>query len=137
MPASAGTSVTAVAPGDHVVLPDDAYGGSFRLIARSFGAAVAADPWRGAGTGTSARFAETPVAQGLPAETPALTVTEAGLPGQRSVGGTVADIAERGEEAGVRAPAVTVIGPVAGLSRQLPAPARRAPTPPDGSSSAG
>lgn len=25
-------------PGDHVVLPDDAYGGSFRLIARSFGA---------------------------------------------------------------------------------------------------
>ncbi|MDP4003634.1 O-antigen ligase family protein [Methylobacterium sp. NEAU K] len=31
-------------------------------IARSFGAAVAADPWRGAGYGTSARFAETPVA---------------------------------------------------------------------------
>ncbi|MCJ2059675.1 O-antigen ligase family protein [Methylobacterium sp. J-048] len=31
-------------------------------IARSFGAAVAADPWRGAGFGTSARFAETPVA---------------------------------------------------------------------------
>jgi cystathionine gamma-synthase len=25
-------------PGDHVVLPDDAYGGSFRLIARTFGA---------------------------------------------------------------------------------------------------
>jgi len=34
-------------------------------IARSFGAAVAADPWRGAGYGTSARFAETPVAQAL------------------------------------------------------------------------
>ena len=31
-------------------------------IARSFGAAVAADPWRGVGYGTSARFAETPVA---------------------------------------------------------------------------
>ncbi|WP_375465106.1 O-antigen ligase family protein [uncultured Methylobacterium sp.] len=31
-------------------------------IARSFGAAVAADPWRGAGFGTSARFAEAPVA---------------------------------------------------------------------------
>ena len=31
-------------------------------IARSFGAVVAADPWRGAGFGTSARFAETPVA---------------------------------------------------------------------------
>lgn len=31
-------------------------------IARSFGAAVAADPWRGTGYGTSGRFAETPVA---------------------------------------------------------------------------
>lgn len=35
-------------------------------IARSFGAAVAADPWRGAGVGTSARFAETPVARTVP-----------------------------------------------------------------------
>lgn len=34
-------------------------------IARSFGAAVTADPWRGAGFGTSARFAETPVAREL------------------------------------------------------------------------
>ena len=31
-------------------------------IARSFGAAVAADPWRGAGYGVSARFAEVPAA---------------------------------------------------------------------------
>ncbi|SFG92406.1 O-antigen ligase family protein [Methylobacterium gossipiicola] len=30
-------------------------------IARSFGAAVAADPWRGAGYGTAGRFAHTPV----------------------------------------------------------------------------
>ncbi|MGU3668070.1 O-antigen ligase family protein [Methylobacterium sp. A49B] len=37
-------------------------------IARSFGAAVATDPWRGAGYGTSARFAETPVAQTVPPE---------------------------------------------------------------------
>lgn len=37
-------------------------------IARSFGAAVAADPWRGAGFGTSARFAETPVAETVPPE---------------------------------------------------------------------
>jgi O-antigen ligase len=37
-------------------------------IARSFGAAVAAEPWRGAGFGTSARFAETPVARTLPPE---------------------------------------------------------------------
>ncbi len=32
-------------------------------IARSFGAAVAADPWRGAGYGTSARFQDVPVAE--------------------------------------------------------------------------
>ncbi|MEH3064880.1 MAG: O-antigen ligase family protein [Methylobacterium radiotolerans] len=37
-------------------------------IARSFGATVAADPWRGAGVGTSARFAETAVAQTVPPE---------------------------------------------------------------------
>ncbi|GJE56447.1 hypothetical protein EKPJFOCH_2952 [Methylobacterium thuringiense] len=37
-------------------------------IARSFGAAVAADPWRGAGYGTSARFPEVPAAQGLAPE---------------------------------------------------------------------
>lgn len=32
-------------------------------IARSFGAAVAADPWRGAGYGTSGRFQDVPVAE--------------------------------------------------------------------------
>jgi O-antigen ligase len=37
-------------------------------IARSFGAAVAADPWRGAGAGTSARFAQTPVAAAMAPE---------------------------------------------------------------------
>ncbi|TXM87927.1 O-antigen ligase domain-containing protein, partial [Methylobacterium sp. WL103] len=37
-------------------------------IARSFGAAVAADPWVGAGFGTSARFAEAPVAARLDPE---------------------------------------------------------------------
>ena len=87
------------------------------------------------------------VAQGLPATTPALTVMEAGLPGQRTVDGTVADIAARGEAAGVRAPAVTVIGPVAGLSLRSPAPAApaapaprpvpTAPPAPAGSSGAG
>ena len=62
-------------------------------IARSFGAAVAADPWRGAGYGTSARFAETPVAATVPPEMRVLlgvghphnsflqVWTELGLPG--------------------------------------------------------
>ena len=75
------------------------------------------------------------VAQGLPSATPALTVMEAGLPGQRSVRATVADIAAVGEVAGVRAPAVTVIGPVAGLSLLPPGPT--APPPPGASSAAG
>jgi uroporphyrin-III C-methyltransferase len=73
------------------------------------------------------------VAQGMPSATPALTVTEAGLPGQRSVSGTVTDIAVVGEAAGVRAPAVTVIGPVAGLSLLAPS----APPAPGSSSAAG
>jgi uroporphyrin-III C-methyltransferase len=75
------------------------------------------------------------VAQGLPADTPAMTVMEAGLPGQRAVSGTVADIAVRGEEAGVRAPAVTVIGPVASPSLLPPAPSP--PAAPGASSAAG
>ncbi|HEY0239834.1 MAG TPA: uroporphyrinogen-III C-methyltransferase [Friedmanniella sp.] len=77
------------------------------------------------------------VARGLPAATPALTVTEAGLPGQRAVRGTVADIATVGEADGIRAPAVTVIGPVAGLSLLAPHATPGAPTPPGGSSASG
>lgn len=34
-------------------------------IARSFGAAVAADPWRGAGYGTAGRFSQTPVTDAI------------------------------------------------------------------------
>lgn len=77
------------------------------------------------------------VARGLAPDTPALTVTEAGLPGQRAVRGTVADVAALGEAAGVRAPAVTVIGQVAGLSL-LPVPAAPAdpPAPPPPGASA-
>ncbi len=37
-------------------------------IARSFGAAVAADPWRGAGYGTSGRFQDTPAAERIEPE---------------------------------------------------------------------
>ena len=37
-------------------------------IARGFGAAVAADPWRGAGYGTAGRFAETPVTEAIDPE---------------------------------------------------------------------
>lgn len=89
------------------------------------------------GIATLPAITEELVAQGLPASTPALTVTDAGLPGQRSVSGTVVDIAAVGEAAGVHAPAVTVIGAVAALAQQLPAPAGRPRRPPGGSSAAG
>ena len=54
-------------------------------------------------------------AQGLPADTPAATVADAGLPSQRVVRGTVTDIAERTTAEGLRPPAITVIGAVAGF----------------------
>ena len=41
------------------------------------------------------------------------------LPGQREVGGTLADIAERVSAASIRPPAITVVGPVAGLQSTL------------------
>lgn len=55
------------------------------------------------------------ITQGMGSETPAMTVADAGLPSQRQVFGTVADIAGRGAEAGIKAPAISVIGQVAGL----------------------
>jgi uroporphyrin-III C-methyltransferase len=52
---------------------------------------------------------------GMAADTPALTVADAGLPGQFTVRGTLADIAARTHAEGVRPPAITVIGAVAGF----------------------
>ena len=55
---------------------------------------------------------------GLDPDTPAATVANAGLPGQQTVRGTLADIAELTRTAGVRPPAVTVIGAVVGFDRR-------------------
>jgi uroporphyrin-III C-methyltransferase len=55
------------------------------------------------------------LAHGLPADTPAATVADAGLPSQRVVRGQVDDIAAKTVQAGVRPPAITVIGAVAGF----------------------
>ena len=52
-------------------------------------------------------------AQGLADTTPAATVADAGLPSQRVVRGTVAGIAQLTADAGLRPPAITVIGAVA------------------------
>lgn len=50
---------------------------------------------------------------GMAADTPAATVADAGLPGQRAVRGTLGTIADLTAQAGLRAPAVTVVGSVA------------------------
>jgi uroporphyrin-III C-methyltransferase len=55
------------------------------------------------------------IREGMAASTPAATVADAGLPSQRDVRGTVADIAALTAAAGIRPPAITVIGAVAGF----------------------
>src|SRR5437868_6155536 len=56
---------------------------------------------------------------GRPADEPAAVVERGTLPGQRTVIGTLADLAERVEREGIRPPAVTVVGPVARLGDEL------------------
>ena len=59
------------------------------------------------------------LAEGRSADTPA-TVTQWGtLPNQRTVSGTLADIVEKGNEAGITSPVVTVIGETAALRPAL------------------
>ena len=50
---------------------------------------------------------------------PAAVVERGTLPGQRTVAGTLGDIPARAADAGVRPPAVTLVGPVAGLRGAL------------------
>jgi uroporphyrinogen III methyltransferase/synthase len=59
------------------------------------------------------------VEAGRPASEPAAVVERGTLPGQRSVTGTLADIAQRVAEADVHAPAITLVGPVARLSGEI------------------
>src|SRR5207245_4945149 len=56
---------------------------------------------------------------GRPESEPAAVVAHGTLPEQRVVAGTLADIAERAVAAELTAPAVTVVGPVAGLRETL------------------
>lgn len=53
------------------------------------------------------------IRHGLDPATPAATVADGGLPDQRTVRGTVASIADATAAAGIRPPAITVIGSVA------------------------
>src|SRR4051812_30390736 len=65
------------------------------------------------------RIAEQLVAGGRAADEPAAVVERGTLAGQRSVDGTLADIAGRVADAGLRAPAITLVGPVARLRTSL------------------
>lgn len=59
------------------------------------------------------------VPQGLPADTPEVTVADGSMPTQRILHGTAATIAPSCTEAGIEPPAITVIGAVVALAEQL------------------
>jgi uroporphyrinogen III methyltransferase / synthase len=65
------------------------------------------------------QIAERLVAGGRSADEPVAVIERGTLPGQRTVSGTLADIAERVAEAGLKAPAITLVGPVARLRERL------------------
>ncbi len=65
------------------------------------------------------RIAEQLMAGGRSPQEPVAVVERGTLPDQRTTAGTLQTIAELAAAAGVRAPAVTVVGPVAGLHERL------------------
>jgi uroporphyrinogen III methyltransferase/synthase len=65
------------------------------------------------------RIAAQLVAGGRPASEPVAVIERGTFPDQRTVAGTLADIAATAAEASVRAPAITVVGAVAGLREEL------------------
>jgi uroporphyrinogen III methyltransferase/synthase len=65
------------------------------------------------------RIAERLVAGGRPASEPVVVVERGTLPTQRAVHGTLADVAQRAADAGVRPPSITLVGPVAALGEEL------------------
>ena len=64
----------------------------------------------------------------LPAETPAAVVADAGLPSMRTVHGDLGSIAQLATDAGIRAPAVVVIGAVAAIPQLLAGPSHASAT---------
>ena len=65
------------------------------------------------------RIAERLQAQGRPADEPVAVVERGTLPGQRTLLATLATVADRADEEQIRAPAVTLVGPVAALRSEL------------------
>jgi len=71
------------------------------------------------GVSTVGEIARRLMAHGLSADTPAAMVQEGTTPGQRSVTATLGTLQERAQQAGIRPPAVTVVGRVVGLAAVL------------------
>jgi uroporphyrinogen III methyltransferase/synthase len=71
------------------------------------------------GVGNLPHIVDQLVAHGRPVETPAALVRWGTMPNQQVVSGTLADIVDRVREAGLRPPAVAVVGQVASLSHAL------------------
>ena len=65
------------------------------------------------------RIAEQLVAGGRSPEEPVAVVERGTLPGQRTLLATLSDVAERAAAERIRAPAITLVGPVAALREQL------------------
>jgi uroporphyrinogen III methyltransferase/synthase len=59
------------------------------------------------------------IAAGRPASEPVAVVQEGTLPGQRTVMGTLANIAEQVRREGIRPPSITIVGPVVELAEEL------------------
>jgi uroporphyrinogen III methyltransferase/synthase len=66
-----------------------------------------------------AEIASALIDAGRPPEEPVAVVEAGTLPGQRTLSGTLATIAEAVADAGVQPPSITVVGPVAALAREL------------------
>ncbi|NOZ87352.1 MAG: uroporphyrinogen-III C-methyltransferase [Deltaproteobacteria bacterium] len=76
-----------------------------------------------------AEIVELLVENGMPENTPAIVVQEGTTPGQRCVSGPVIEIGRLAVEAGIRPPAVTIVGSVVSMAERLK---RQAPRPMSG-----
>ena len=74
------------------------------------------------GVRTLPQIAERLIAGGRNPDEPAAVVERGTFPDQRTIVGTLAQIATRAADAQVRAPSITIIGPVAALHAQLGGP---------------
>jgi len=71
------------------------------------------------GVSRIAEIADRLIAHGLPADTPAALVRHGTLPDQTSVIATLADLADKAEAAGIKPPALMIIGTVVNLGPTL------------------